>query len=104
MLVLLTPTLRGDSRRVRSNDSCSQAANASIVITVTVTGDDHFSRPSVTLLYDDLVTDSSASRVEVDAVRLCKGFNFAVLCEIGFRAVLDIVIEGEDGLSWVIDL
>jgi hypothetical protein len=50
------------------------------------------------------MTDTTSSGIKVDAVVFGKLFNLAVLGKIGFRLVLHVVIEGEDGLLSVEDL
>jgi hypothetical protein len=49
------------------------------------------------------MTDTSAGGVKVHPMVFCEFFNLAVFCEVGFRLVLDVVVEREDGLLGVED-
>lgn len=68
-----------------------------------ITGDNHRSRPRVSLLDHDLMTDSSTSGVEVDSVLLSELLDVGVLGEVLLGLVLDVVVEGEDGLGSSVD-
>jgi hypothetical protein len=71
------------------------------MITVTITGHHHLPGPCISLLDHDLMTDTPSGRVEIDLVIGCEFLNLLVLCLIGYRVILDIVVEGEDGLARV---
>ena len=73
------------------------------MVTVTIAGDNHFSRPCVTFLHDDLVSDTATGGVEVHAVLFCKRLDLLILDEIGRRLILDIVIECKNGLPWIME-
>ena len=67
-----------DSRSIRPHDSSAEATNPSIMIAMTVTGDHHFPRPSITLLDDDLVPDAASCRVKINVVFPGKGLDLVV--------------------------
>jgi hypothetical protein len=96
----LPPEFAGcpDTSSVGSDDGSTQAANATIMVRMTVTSHYHLSWPCITLLYHDLVANTSSCGVEVDSVLLGKLFNLAVLGKIRFRFVLYIVVEGKHWL------
>lgn len=70
---------------------------------MTVARDDHGSRPGVALLDHDLVADTSSGGVEVNTVRLGEGLDLGILGQVGGGLVLDVVVEGEDGLRGAVD-
>lgn len=57
----------------------------------------------VPLFDEDLVSDSAPGAVKVDVVGTGKGFDRAVFLEVFGGFVLDVVVEGEDGLGGVVD-
>ena len=82
----------------------AQAAHAAVHVAVRVGGDCDCARPGVALLNHDLVANTPASGVEVDAVLLCKLLDLPVLLEVRLALVLHIVIQGHDDLPVVVDL
>lgn len=69
-----------------------------------VAGDDHGTRPGVTLLDHDLVTDTTSGWIEVDRILLCELLNVGVLSEVLLRLILNVVVERKDWLRWAMDL
>ena len=74
------------------------------MIAMTVTSNDHLSRQGIPLFDYDLVTNTTTSGIEIDAVLLCKCFNLLILPNVGLGLVLHIVIEGEYRLSRIVDV
>ncbi len=71
------------------------------MITMTITGNHHLTRPCITLLDHDLMTDTPSSRIKINPVITCKFLNLFVLGLIGYGLVLNVVVEGKDGLTRV---
>ena len=69
------------------------------MIAVTVTGDNHFPRPRISLFYYYLVANAPACGVEVDPVLPCECFNLVIFGQVGFREVLDIMVQGKYRLA-----
>lgn len=60
--------------------------------------------PGVALLDHDLVADSAACGIEVDAMLLREVFDRCVLLQVRFALVLYVVVQRHDNLSVVVDL
>jgi hypothetical protein len=70
---------------------------------VRIRRDDERARKRVSFFYEDLVPDSASGAVEIDTVRARKGFDRCVFLKVFWGFVLDVVVEGEDGLVGVVD-
>ena len=70
---------------------------------MTVARHDHRAREHEALLAQDLVGDSTAGRVELDAVLTREVLDTPVLAEILLALVLDVVVHREDRLARVAD-
>ena len=55
------------------------------------------------LLDHHLVADARARRIEVDALFAGEGLDRAVLGQVFLAPVLDVVVQGEDGLARLVD-
>lgn len=73
------------------------------MIRMTITRHDHLPRPSIPLLHHDLVSDPPPRRIEIHPMLGSESFDLFVFCEVGGGVVLDVVVEGEDGLFGVED-
>lgn len=93
-----------DLRSISPDNSSTQTSDTTVMVRVTITCNHHLSWPGVTLLDDDLVTDTSTSRVKVNTMLLGESLNLLILLLIGFRLVLHVVIKGKNGLSRVVKL
>src|SRR5580700_11264533 len=62
------------------------------------------SRRDISALHHDLMTDAGTRRIEVDAMLFRKCLDGPIFLVIGFVLVLDVVIECEDKLLWVVNL
>jgi hypothetical protein len=71
---------------------------------VTVTRNRHGPRPRIALLYHNLMSDSSSSRIEIHALLLGKLLNLPILFQVCLALVLDVVIEGHNDLLGIVDL
>ena len=58
----------------------------------------------VSLLYQDLVSDTTAGGIEVDRMLSGEGFYRGVLSQVLGRLVLHVMIDGEDCLARIMDL
>lgn len=92
-----------NSRGISPDNRSTQTSDATVVVGMTITCNHHLSRPGVTLLDDDLVTNTSTSRVKVNTVLLGKSLNLLVLLLVSFRLVLHVVIKGKNRLSRVVE-
>lgn len=93
-----------NSRGISSDNRSTQTSDTTVVVRMTITCNHHLPWPGVTLLDDDLVTNTSTSRVKVNTMLLGKSLNLLVLLLVGFRLVLHVVIKGKNGLSRVVEL
>ena len=71
---------------------------------MTVRGHHERTRPGKPILHHDLVSDTTASRVEFHTLLLGKLFNLPVFLQILFGLVLHIMVEGHNNLLRVVQL
>lgn len=95
-------TRRPKRSSVRANDGSTDAADTSVHIAMTITGNCEGVREGITFLYEDLVPDTPTGRIKVNAMYPGKGFDGGIFFQVLFCLVLDIVIESEDDLLWIV--
>jgi hypothetical protein len=88
---------------VRAHDRRAQRPDPAVEVGVGVGADHHGTGDGVALFHHDLVADAGAGGVVVDAVVVGELFDFGVLAEVLGGVVLDVVVDGEDGLGGVGD-
>ncbi len=91
------------SRRVGADHGGAQRSDAAVHVRVGIRSHDQGAGPGVTLLDHHLVADSPPGRVKVDSVEACEGLDGGVLGLVFLGEVLDVVVESEDRLPWVVD-
>src|SRR5271155_1692588 len=55
------------------------------------------------LIYEYLMADAAAGRVEVHTVFLCKCLNISVFLQVAFTPILNIVIQRHNDLLWIVN-
>jgi hypothetical protein len=88
---------------VGADDWGAEGGDGAVHVGVRVGADDHRAGDGVALLDHDLVGDAGAGGVEVDLVLEGELLDLGVLGEVLGGVVLDVVVDGEDGLGGVVD-
>ncbi len=89
---------------IRANDRRSDRAQRAIHIGVRIRCHHKRTRHHITALHHDLVTNARPRRIEIHALLFCKGFNGAILLQVRFIPILDVVIECESKLLRIFHL
>src|SRR5690606_25448593 len=73
----LPPSLTGSPDRgsISTDNRCAETADSTVHVGVRVGGYGESSRPSITLLDKNLMSNSSSGRVEINAMCVCKLLN-----------------------------
>lgn len=79
---------------ISPDDRRSEASNTSIMVRMAVGSNRNSTGPCISLLYHDLMSDTTAGRVSLGyLLLLCECLNLLVLLKVRFALVLDIVVE-----------
>lgn len=70
---------------------------------MTVTGDGKSIRKSISLLYENLMANTTTGREEVDIMLPCEAFNGSIFSQVLWRFVLHVVVESEHRLLRVVN-
>ena len=89
---------------VSADDGSADGPERTIHVGMRIGGDNERPGHHVSALDHDLVADARTRWIEFHAMLFGKCFDRAVLLQIGFVPVLDVVIESEDKLRWIVNL
>ena len=81
---------------------CHQNSPGAVHVRVRIGADDQRPRHRVAVIDDDLVANSGAGGIEVDALIAREDFDLSILLQVRLRAILNVVIECEDRLSRIV--
>ena len=90
-----------DCGSIGTHHRSPQHTQTTIHIGMTVRCDHHFARPGIPFFTHDLMTNSTPGRIEINIHFCGKILNLSIFIEVGFTGILDIVVQGKNGLSGV---